>query len=1161
MRIGSDKTCHKAVSLILMTSGCLFFLQQLHAETNFTDSANSYCIIKQEDELTLSKINPNYQKNSPEIEKKLSEAANTIDDLGNRLLTLKRKTVASTYTTAEISSNLPSLRKEVQGLQTTVTDLATKLPTTRRQIARNLIEQYISITQSLLVLELYVDAKSVGMIQFRNQYALTVALPVISKLFPAGSDLIAGTEFTEYQSEKEGLVALIHLSLEEIYRAMVRGAAQSRTLQAAADPLSILSSQYLETARCTLSRMIMGRYEIQKSLVTKASANSSISLTAPNCLGSTAKDFAELAHSDATTFFEVFLRKKVAEKMPHAERDHETLRPLIESDLLEHGLYLYAFPESLAALNNANRPLTDKELTDLNASTKRVIEKFNTDNPTYARVSHLWQEPELQNIFKKIINDCRVKFTDSSQKLIPANELFSTMLKVEEFYFSHALPSDLLSIFPRISALSIEQNKIVFTNYINNQGKLAALLALNVMLGRFTTDTNPSPEDILIKISEDFDKAVDSVQQRRASSVNIKAIALELAELTEKLKTSARQDYLLDFTNTLIKNAKTVNNIMSEKVTPSTSLPYNAKAIIRTLDPTLGQLQSGNRERLEQLAGASSFAEQKSIWANFKAVVEKRAQALNTTCEVTVSAQLKNWLQSFYQEQQATRAASAQRDCSIMNFLAGTLALTHENEPETMQISSDFIKEKYSDSDYSNFFEIYRQQLAGEIIAENRLLDMNVDPRAEVNDPTAQKLYQKLVTDTASLVTDPLTPDPLVLQLVDQSLQRSIESLGKNLRRVVLAKKAEDLGFFITRTRVINGILGENSLTNLSNKMNGFTAFQQNQNNDHIADIVFAEGFNFPNLLAYHRTLQEQMLMREDLTKEIWDEFIADQGSMALAVLGGWAAKHAFGLFPKITGLPYMASRISHVGYKTSYLISGQISYFALIYFANAGYLQFKKSEFNNQLLYNKDLLMADTVKLSTNVSPLPLVSWDQYLNQKIYFQNTYAAAVSERNSALLLSAIPLLVIPLNAGLKAAVPLLENMKRAKNAKFELPSVKDRWLYEGRLKIKYRHRRVLLDSEFKLIDSPKIITLDMLSAGKHSALGRATSEVKKSRINQAYERIIVTYGSDLASIARYPELLNGHARALIGPYGHSGQIRSIINEYHNILSQKGMGGLW
>ncbi|MEK6555607.1 MAG: hypothetical protein AABZ31_10230, partial [Bdellovibrionota bacterium] len=479
---------------------------------------------------------------------------------------------------------------------------------------------------------------------------------------------------------------------------------------------------------------------------------------------------------------------------------------------------------------------------------------------------------------------------------------------------------------------------------------------------------------------------------------------------------------------TMHEKALDIEKIMNPQ-TPVEKLGFNRPALVRIFSNEIQSLSGPNRMRMNYALSEDNPAMKLKIWRDLDARVKAQIKKYGVQCgrESTgrsIYRSARDFFGSIVGKTPVTEADTAQRDCGTVTRLGNNLALNRLQDPKDISHVIKALKLIASNKELNEFTQNYREEVASDILSEYRLLDAPLDEKNK----KSKLLYQELarqISQNQGRISDQLVQNniPLIKSLV----KRSLPTLEKELFDIVRARNSEDIAFFITRTKVINRLFGEDEDGNNNPDFIGsfnYKATLPDSSDKAIfnsTQLITGQGLHFPELLKFHQQLQHNMVKKEDYSFNSLSEFLSFQGQISMAVLGGWAAKWAFGYVPKYAGGPYISSAFQRLGSRASRLISGHSLLVTPIFLGSIGVFEYQKRNYSSSLNNVNDLMRSDALKFGGVTSTLPLIEWSDYRQQKILFTNS----IKLLKSAQLQTAG---ILALSVGLSFA-PRLTNLTR------------------------------------------------------------------------------------------------------------------------------------
>ena len=374
--------------------------------------------------------------------------------------------------------------------------------------------------------------------------------------------------------------------------------------------------------------------------------------------------------------------------------------------------------------------------------------------------------------------------------------------------------------------------------------------------------------------------------------------------------------------------------------------------------------------------------------------------------------------------------------------------------------------------------------------------------------------------------------------------------------------KDKEFEFFIKRSNVINSILGQDAMDQgqvLNDRLNPITSGDKVSRVLSNADI----GFVFPDLVEYHRAMQDRLVKDEEMYREIWSEFIDSQMNIVLGVMGGWAIKSALGVLPRMSGGPAVASLMDKAGKRAGNMISGHMDFTTVLLIGYIGRLYVDKRDFDAELsrvdalrtsegvammkLKSHDTENAGDRSIVVGSSPFALITDDDYLKQKYYFEEASRNASDEIKANLYWLVLPVMA---GFGIKAFSAGLSRLRMAKERDWGAIGYFKQKKFLNRMKGLVYLRKNMRTNDLAFFGNP-MIELGQLQAARDVMMSKAVSPRQRFLINERYELIIKTFGKDIESLAGMPHLQQAYATALYGPSGSVRTLENIYSEYMRI----------
>lgn len=1110
------KTYIVAISLILLSS------RQGYAQYCQVSGDGHSSINLQTLELPKT-IQNDYLKLVEELKSLGQKLAKTKEEI---LILTAKKSNPKAFSVKEAKVHLTALNAKIL-------NLVEKIPNTHRKASQELIEGYFQVTDRLLLIEILDQPQNAKLSKLQSDYSLNLPGTIFDKIYPLGLNLSEGIEATFNSNKNNSSTYTLSFSGENIFRALVRGAAQS--------PKNIKNgSAYFETVRCGLNRILIGKTKINQALLGKEQDKLNISNDTRVCLNTPVQDFENLSKSDVEIRKEKSLRALLSAELPQlfVNLSEESISIFTETRLGEFIAQFRLFPDWLSELNNnkgdADPEVTPAMLAQVSAEIDTQIENEYQRLPLLKSLRGVWAESSMVTIFNNLIESCNYNLSDSLGKSLDKKILIEKLVRAEDFYFFNNLANDLESLNVRLTKMQENEISILLKEFIISRKIIAINQALIPVLNYFSTSTSPDLDTLLAALQADLKPAAEQIIDSRLKKSELNKYVNTLSQIAKQKNTNASSHNLLleSFTLEMMTAAKKIKTYLDEK-TKISELPLDKSALIRSFQPSLSQISRENSGRVYILAAEKDFNIQKNIWLSMKAKLNSDIQKFGVDCKpIDFTSRAQIWGKGLFEDARTSRAReSSQRDCDLLNIFAGALGLERQTPFSKFSDIHANLAAKMTEDELASFVSIYRNELTSDLFGEFRLLDMKIENTSKNN----IKLYE--------ILADAKNPKD-VLDLVRTGIRNSLKPLSSHLEKVSSSKTEADLDFFIKRTRIINALLGEGDLSALTSSLNGYNALSYQ-----ISDIMAEKGFVFPQLIKYHSTLQEKMVADEGLRDEVYEEFLTSNIYISMGVLGGWAAKHAFGVMPAWLGLPRLSSVIHSAGQKLSHTIDGHGWFLMGIIAGHIGSLEIKKSEFRTELRHINELTQSETLKPEGAENPLPLIEWSDYKQQFTYYESGIKTANLNQLMDLGWLAFPFIM---NKAIQQGLKKMSSGLIRQNAKFEVSSVKDRKFYESRTEFILNHRKTLLRSAFSELKNPKSLDVIELQIARDNALRQTTSAAKRARINDSYEKIIKEFGSRIESVIEHPTLLESYSKAMFGEYGTPAQAYRFYQEFRNIM---------
>jgi hypothetical protein len=928
---------------------------------------------------------------------------------------------------------------------------------------------------------------------------------------------------------------------------------------------SIGNANYFESARCILNRLLVGKINLNQTLIgldsnsTQGKLNRQIYNDRKSCLGTTESDLETMSQLEVSVRKEKLLRASVMASLPQY-LDHMSDRSndlLANMDLGQYLGELYVYPELITQLNSdpsrASQQVNENELSVLLSEVQKNIEgeyqKFNELNA----LRSIWKDRRMQNLFNSVINNCNYSFTNEAGAPVDFDFLIQKLTQAEDFYFISSAFYDISNLTLRLTDMSEGELKNTLKNYLIQERINAVEMAITTILNRYKTSITPSINNTLIALEPTLTPLTQQIITDRLGGSTFDQLILLLVKKIKEQKQSVISGELMlnDFAEQMIVASNSVAAVLNEKSDPQ-NLKYDRAAHLAALSTWLSNLSEYNTERLKVIVKESDFSNQTKLWQSLNSSLESEAQSYGLACSSdgffkSLALSLKN---SLSKSKNPEYAAKAQSDCIEAQRFAKAAGFDRAQIYQNMSTLLDDLKKLASDDEFTQFISDYRQELAAKDLNEFRMLDMPIDNLAltkEYKKSISSQLLQKL--NSSKKIYEVLAGETViknVTPLIKLSVVKSLEILKSHKLKIENAKNELDFDFFIHQTRLLNAVYGEAISESMPKGLTDLNAFSSNS----ISDLLAARGFYFPNLLAYHTQLQNKAKESQKIQSEGFDEFLQANIMVNIGVLGGWAIKHTLGILPKWVGGPSVASVLSKLGHNGSRYIDGQGWLAMALIGAQLTTLQRDINLSKSELKNIQDLTQVETLKPDEGENPLALIEWSNYRDQYNYYVKNIAQMRSNQLQDIGWLAFPIMM---NRALQFGFKKMVNSFDVKqNFKFENMTYQERIKFDRRTQLKINHKIKLLNLFLKDLNYPKSITYSELVSQREIAMSTAKTASQRARINESYNKIIKTFGGDIDIISNKPQLLYSYARALNGEAGTLEQLSLLHNEYLRIL---------
>jgi hypothetical protein len=1056
-------------------------------------------------------------------------------------------TTAKAYT--GLKALLANSEAPMTDLKTRAANILNQIPASYRRQGQEILTNYFNIVASRSQLEQFMEPTKWGIERLRAKYLIQLNVNAGNTLLGVGDYYLPGVDI-EIATESTSLVYKLALSGETVFNSLVRAAART--------PLLHPREAYVETVRCTLGRAIISKLTLNQNILGNEGRALPISNDENFCLGAKAEDLKTLAERDSNVSRELQLRAIFAKSLPEiaTKMSKGTRTFLRNSGLQSHIAMLAGFPANLSVIDQNLKEKGQSEI-DENAFSHAFGEIDQLVNAEY--LSHrpweslrgIWRAPAIQAKLTSIFDNCGIKLIDEHRTAVTVDAYWTNLMRSDDAVFLINIYSDLNSLPGRWLDLDRAQLQATLRNYILKKKVDASMRAFAYLVDYLVDKDAADPDQMMTVVYDDVSTLLTSEYQKIwASNADLQKWLDSTADQIFEAKSSAESFQLMrtSFIEDLIKAADGVDKIMDPNRQAAT-LPYDEKAVLTALTGPIQKLSRDNMRRYNLLKNEHDPAKRHALWEKISAMNEAEAKARGATCEPLGRGQrMVGFFTGWIWAEKTSQQTVANQDCQAMKEIAEAIGADRTVKPDDLSHTYLSIQHNLDIAAADEFVNLYRSLLVSGIESEYRLLDFPLNASQKDNGITLDfplfpdykkdetKLWQKLVRVHDAQA---LEPDVVI------ALQASVKSLDGYLKTVVHAKNEQDLYFFITRTNVINTILGQNLIEQMAilDDLNPVDSGAQ------VSKVLESDkGFVFPTLLKYHLSLQEAWTRKEELHKDLWDEFVNTTAMIPIqGLLWGWAAKTAFGIWPRWTGLPAASSMINAVGNRLSPLIAAHADYTTALIAGLLGQSAFAWHDFNAEL-GNLDLLhLSDGAGIVAPGSPFPLIEEDNFFRQKTLFEEGSSNALSElmQNGALLF--VPLGIAHgarfYSGGVRSYRMWWEN-------NWDRSGSILRGGYRSVLHFRVQNRLKQLSLDLAILGNPKI-ELGQLQSARDRAWKAARFVVGRRTVDEAYEHIITAIGSDAESFANNPNLQQEYVYAMYDRSGTVPQLEAIYQEYLRI----------
>ncbi len=1016
-----------------------------------------------------------------------------------------------------------------------------------RLASTKLIEGYLKLGYTLLSLELLSHPFGATIESVRNSYGLVLTHKQLEEIYPQNLGMSDGVE-AHLMKKQNSNTATYQLawSGENIYRLLVRAAALSKTTRDS-------KQAYLSTVRCELGRLMIGKLIANESLLGQEHQALPVDLEQKLCLNAPVREFFELALTDSQYSKEQILRKSLSSHWPKTPDSPELIAFFTAFGSKIGRLDLLLDPDSTS--NIVRQMIAESDSTSkVTIDTKALSQQLNqyitnqyANTPDLLPLKSLWGDAQLQKTILDVFNDCQFAVQDAFGQPLDAQTIGQMLNKSDALTFVFSLMRGMATSRVEMMAMDETQLKLFLRDFIKNQRRNATIETMLYFFNSYTHLPGYDVNDLMAAVRKEalplIDQKIDQIWAAGSLDKFVNVLAADI--LKNRNGAQSMKTALAEYSGQLATAAKNVEDILDPEITAAEKLPYDVAALKRALSPKIATLTGNTKTLVNVLSAEKSFDKSKQIWGELKSLLQDQATAANVNCRPI----------NFFDRLHISEARQAvQRDCSAVNLFAGALGLDEKAPPTQFLNVYYYLRQNVSSSELETITDLYRNELVAPTLNDFRPLMYHVDPKNPKSE-TFSHYYAHLFG--AHLGT---------LPKIREVLERGTKISREVLTKVVNAKKESDLDWLITKTNVINEVLGQGQLADYLSNLNGFSATP----NDPTSGQLFAvestraiaerslndrEGFVFPSLIEYHRHLQTVATQDDFLQQDIRDEFMAAHGTLGTVIMGTMLFKWAYGFTPGWMGRKWVASALERPFDLAGNAISAWGDYVMMLIVGHAYGTYQAKQNFQTELGHVNDLLHADSLRVGTTDNPLPLVEWDVY--SRVY--HLYDSKNTAANSSLVQDAFWGL-FPFSYGTVGRMlgKVTANLRAKSNLQIENMSTSERLAFEETLR--RRGTRQLAKLQFYLAALRHPHSLDVaelymnLQTIRRSPLSKTKTgqAVEIQHAEDAYRKIISELGSQIQNFHDHPNLMESYAKSLFGEGGDTRQLDEIYREWVRIF---------
>jgi hypothetical protein len=878
---------------------------------------------------------------------------------------------------------------------------------------------------------------------------------------------------------------------EKTFQALVRAAALS-------PKTGDLSRRYLEASRCLLGYTILSKYVTHQSLLGSELTDSPLPGRQLLCLNTTAEEIRQVAKKASSSALDVNLKTQV---LGHLPQSLDALTPalkklIVEFDLTEYLGHLYTEPRSLAILNQYPDRIKQEKIVPeekLNAILEGIeksitgqYEKF----PALQGFRNLWANAELQSQLKQFLGGCKFQVADA------IDESWLTMMqRSEDFHFLLNLKVRFLSSSDIWIETDVKRLTKLILDFVISERLAAAHRALMSFVASYADSSTPKPNEMVSALSLKLDSLIvnEIVRLGRASGVEKWA-----ADFAQKIIASRGQVSSTELAN-FAGELKTQSLEVKPFLNPArlvVSLPFEPKVVLKSLSPLVMSLSQLNQKQLDILMEEKEGPPRRALWENIK--------------------------------DQLTRSKSP--DAKNFAVLVAALGLQLDKSPKNMGVTLHALGASSPADQVEQFENTYRENLINSRLVDYRILTMPIGD--------SQEKHLRLVDILSSASAD------TALHYIRFGLKRSLEDLTLEAQQVAQAQSIESLEPFIMRSTLINSLLGQGQLGKLAKAMTPGPG--------KAGELVSLTdlGLVFPDLIDFHLQLKAGWHEDRRLGFEIWDDFVRANSSIVLATfLGGMIVPRLLARLPLGPYLSLIPSRLNLYYQRASPVIQGQSSLLYWLFLTRAVGRQIQRQDLTRGTDELEQLMKTDILKPGTAINPLPMVTWNDYIQQRSQFKTALELTDSQQLQMGIWSLLPFVVA---GSTKFIGGRVGKAAQAKQARLENMMTSPGQFSEMRLQTRINAKLRLLADDLRVLKWPSAIEPHELKMKYDIAIAGRKTLLGEYRVKEAYQRIILEFGEDLIGLQGKSALLDQYARALYGQRGSSATLIRLLQEYNRLL---------